>query len=90
VIRRLLQLLGKPETLIQYVKDRPGHDRRYSIDCRKLHALGWRPTRDFDEALAETVAWYRENEAWWRKIQTGEYRDYYRMMYEGREIGAKG
>ncbi len=89
VIHRLLQLLGKPESLIQYVKDRPGHDRRYSIDCAKLRALGWRPTRDFDQALAETVAWYRDNASWWRKIQSGEYRDYYRKMYEGREVTAK-
>jgi dTDP-glucose 4,6-dehydratase len=88
VIRRLLRLLDKPDSLIQFVKDRPGHDRRYSIDCAKLQALGWQPTRDFDEALAETVDWYKAHETWWRKIQTGEYRDYYRKMYEGREVTA--
>jgi dTDP-glucose 4,6-dehydratase len=86
VIRRLLRLLDKPDSLIQFVKDRPGHDRRYSIDCSKLNALGWQPTRNFDAALAETVDWYKANESWWRKIQSGEYRDYYRKMYEGREI----
>jgi dTDP-glucose 4,6-dehydratase len=76
------------DSLIQFVKDRPGHDRRYSIDCAKLQALGWQPQHYFDEALAETVAWYQANESWWRKIQTGEYRDYYRKMYEGREVSA--
>ena len=82
-------MLGKPESLIQYVKDRPGHDRRYSVDCTKLKALGWQPAHPFEEALAQTVAWYREHEMWWRKIQSGEYRDYYRKMYEGRETAAK-
>jgi dTDP-glucose 4,6-dehydratase len=90
VIRRLLKLLGKPETLIQYVKDRPGHDRRYSIDCTKLKALGWAPAYEFEKALAATVSWYRDHENWWRKIQSGEYRDYYRKMYEGRETATAG
>lgn len=86
LIRRLLRLLGKPESLIQYVEDRPGHDRRYSVDCSKLKALGWQPAHPFEEALAQTVTWYRDHEAWWRKIQSGEYRDYYRRMYEGRAV----
>jgi dTDP-glucose 4,6-dehydratase len=89
LIRRLLRLLSKPESLIQYVKDRPGHDRRYSVDCSKLKALGWQPAQPFEGALAQTVAWYRENEAWWRKIQSGEYRDYYRRMYEEREVSPR-
>jgi dTDP-glucose 4,6-dehydratase len=89
LIGRLLRLLGKPESLIQSVKDRPGHDRRYSIDCARLKTLGWQPTHPFDEALAQTVAWYQNNEAWWRKIQSGEYRDYYRKMYEERETAAQ-
>ncbi|MEX2473041.1 MAG: dTDP-glucose 4,6-dehydratase [Gemmatimonadota bacterium] len=65
VVRTLLRVLGKPESLIEYVKDRPGHDRRYAIDfSRAAHELGWRPTRDFEEGLADTVQWYMENEAW--------------------------
>jgi dTDP-glucose 4,6-dehydratase len=65
VVRTLLRVVGKPESLIEYVKDRPGHDRRYAIDFSRATAeLGWRPTRDFDEGLADTVQWYMENEAW--------------------------
>jgi dTDP-glucose 4,6-dehydratase len=82
----ILKLLGKPESLIRYVKDRPGHDRRYSLDCTKLRDLGWRPRHRFAEALAETVQWYVENEWWWRKIKSGEYWEYYRRQYEGREL----
>ncbi len=84
--RLILKLLGKPESLIRYVKDRPGHDRRYSLDCTKIKALGWRPRHRFEEALAETVRWYVENQWWWRKIKSGEYWEYYRRQYEGREI----
>jgi len=84
--RLILKLLGKPESLIRHVKDRPGHDRRYSLDCAKLKALGWRPRHRFEEALAETVRWYVENEWWWRKIKSGEYWEYYRRQYEGREL----
>ncbi len=79
--RRILALLGKPESLIRYVADRPGHDRRYALDCRKIHALGWRPAHPFDEALAETVRWYREHEAWWRRRKTGAFQEYYRRQY---------
>ncbi|HIC94591.1 MAG TPA: dTDP-glucose 4,6-dehydratase, partial [Anaerolineae bacterium] len=84
--RLILKLLGKPESLIQYVRDRPGHDRRYSLDCSKIRALGWRCRYSFEEALERTVRWYVENEWWWRKIKSGEYWDYYRRQYEGREI----
>jgi len=84
--RLILKLLGKPESLIQYVRDRPGHDRRYSLDCSKIRALGWRCRYSFEEALEGTVRWYVENEWWWRKIKSGEYWDYYRRQYEGREI----
>jgi dTDP-glucose 4,6-dehydratase len=83
--RRILELLGKPASLIQYVADRPGHDRRYSIDCAKLRALGWQPRHTFDEALAETVRWYQDNPWWWTKIKSGEYREYYQSMYGDRE-----
>ncbi len=82
--RRILGLLGKPERLIQPVPDRPGHDRRYAVDTSKLRALGWAPEHAFDEALAATVAWYRANEAWWRPIKSGEFRQYYQRQYGAR------
>jgi dTDP-glucose 4,6-dehydratase len=88
VTERILELLGKPKSLIQPVRDRPGHDRRYSIDCSKLRALGWAPRFSFDQALAETVHWYQDNQAWWKKIKSGDYLEYYRKMYAGREVEA--
>jgi len=84
--RAILDLLDKPYSLIQHVVDRPGHDRRYSLNCDKLIALGWKSRHPFDQALEKTVRWYVENEWWWRKIKSGEYMDYYRQMYHGREI----
>ena len=69
--QRLLALLGKPDSLIRYVADRPGHDRRYSIDCTKARALGWKPRWTFDEALAATVQWYRDNRWWWEPLKAG-------------------
>jgi dTDP-glucose 4,6-dehydratase len=83
--RRILELVGRPESLIKPVADRPGHDRRYSLDCSKLQSIGWRPQVPFDRGLAETVAWYREHEAWWRPIkeQDAEYRRYYQAQYGG-------
>jgi dTDP-glucose 4,6-dehydratase len=82
--RRILELTGRGEDLIKLVPDRPGHDRRYSIDPRKLKALGWQPKMDWDTGIALTVRWYQENEWWWRKIKTGEYLEYYRRQYAGR------
>ncbi len=82
----ILDLLGKPHGLIQHVTDRPGHDRRYSLNCDKLTALGWKSAHTFEEAMEKTARWYVENEWWWRKIKSGEYMAYYRHMYEGREI----
>jgi dTDP-glucose 4,6-dehydratase len=79
--RKILRLLGKPESLIQPVKDRLGHDRRYALDSSKLHALGWRPAHGFDDALAATVDWYREHVAWWRPLKSGEFRNYYERQY---------
>lgn len=79
--RMILKLLGKPESLIQFVPDRPGHDRRYALDVSKLRALGWRSTHTFEEALRKTVQWYVENEWWWRKLKSGEYLEYYRKQY---------
>jgi dTDP-glucose 4,6-dehydratase len=84
--RLILDLLGKPHSLIQPITDRPGHDRRYSVNCDKVRALGWRSRHAFEDALAKTVSWYVDNEWWWRKIKTGEYWDYYKRQYEGREL----
>jgi dTDP-glucose 4,6-dehydratase len=68
--RRILQLLGKPETLTEYVKDRPGHDRRYSVECSKIRGLGWQPRHQFEEALEETIRWYENNTDWWKKLKS--------------------
>ncbi|HUT18387.1 MAG TPA: dTDP-glucose 4,6-dehydratase [Anaerolineae bacterium] len=84
--RAILDLLGKPHSLIQPVRDRAGHDRRYSLDCTKLRALGWRSRDDFARAIEKTVRWYMDNEWWWRKIKSGAYKEYYRRQYEGREL----
>ncbi|MBC7871032.1 MAG: dTDP-glucose 4,6-dehydratase [Chitinophagaceae bacterium] len=84
VIRRMLALLGKPETLIRRVPDRPGHDRRYAMNCDKLRALGWERQYNFESALEATVRWYEQNEWWWRKIKTGDYLEYYKQQYAER------
>jgi dTDP-glucose 4,6-dehydratase len=82
VVKGLLAALKKPESLISYVKDRPGHDRRYAIDATKISKeLGWRPTASFDSGLRQTVEWYQQNESWWRQIISGEYQHYYKAMY---------
>jgi dTDP-glucose 4,6-dehydratase len=82
--KRVLKLLGKPESLIKPVTDRPGHDRRYSLDCGKLRSLGWSPTVPFEEGLRATVDWYREHESWWRPIkeQSPAFRDHYQRHYK--------
>jgi dTDP-glucose 4,6-dehydratase len=82
--REILRLTGKPETLIRPVKDRPGHDRRYSIDSKKVRQLGWTPKHPFGKALEATVAWFREHEAWWRPLKSGELKAWYRQQYENR------
>ena len=85
IVKLVLRLVGKPETLIQYVKDRPGHDRRYAIDARKSQAqLGWAPRHRFEDALASTVRWYLERRAWWERVISGEYLRYYEKQYGGR------
>jgi dTDP-glucose 4,6-dehydratase len=84
VAKRILDLLGKPYSLIRLVPDRPGHDWRYALDVSKIVALGWRSRHTLDEALEKTVRWYVENEWWWRKIKSGEYREYYRRQYAER------
>jgi dTDP-glucose 4,6-dehydratase len=80
----ICDLLGKPRALIRPVTDRPGHDRRYSLDVSKVCALGWEPGHTFAEALEKTVRWYVDNEWWWRKIKTGEYMEYYKKQYGAR------
>jgi len=85
VVRLLLKHLGKPDSLVSFVKDRPGHDRRYAIDPGKITAeLGWRPRYTFEEGLRRTVDWYLDHRRWWERIKSGEYTAYYREMYEGR------
>jgi dTDP-glucose 4,6-dehydratase len=82
VVRRVLELSGADESLIEHVKDRPGHDRRYSLSSEKLRSeLGWEAQVRFAEGLERTVAWYRENEQWWAPIRSGEYREYYERHY---------
>lgn len=83
----ILRLLNKPESLIQPITDRPGHDRRYALDCRKVQGLGWRSRHNFEQAIEATVKWYQDNQAWWHKVKSGEhYQQYYQRQYTGREI----
>jgi dTDP-glucose 4,6-dehydratase len=85
ITKKILAILGKPETLIKYVKDRPGHDRRYAIDSSKIQKeLGWRPSQQFDKALEYTVKWYVENRTWWERVKSGAYREYYEKQYGAR------
>jgi dTDP-glucose 4,6-dehydratase len=91
VVNAILRLTGRDASLIRHVPDRPGHDRRYAMNARKLREeLGWRPRHGFDDGLAETVAWYRDNGAWSASVRSGAYRDYYERQYAGRlASGAK-
>jgi dTDP-glucose 4,6-dehydratase len=83
----LLRLLGKPGTLIRYVEDRPGHDRRYAVDSSKLtRVTGWKPRISFEEGIVQTVEWFRANESWWRPIKQGDFRVYYERMYGQRKV----
>ena len=85
LVKLLLARIGKPESLITFVKDRPGHDRRYAIDSSKIkRELGWEPSMTFENGIAETVDWYLEHRGWWERIINGEYQRYYAAMYEGR------
>jgi dTDP-glucose 4,6-dehydratase len=85
VVQSILDHLEKPHSLIRFVKDRPGHDRRYAIDFSKIERdLKWRPQVTFEEGIRLTVEWYQEHRPWWRKIKTGEYMNYYKRMYENR------
>ena len=82
--REILRLTGKPDALIRRVTDRPGHDRRYSVDSSKIGQLGWAPRHAFAVALENTVRWYREHEAWWRPLKSGEFRSWYERQYANR------
>jgi dTDP-glucose 4,6-dehydratase len=85
VVRRILDLTGASPDLVRHVQDRPGHDRRYSVDSSKLRDLGWTPQHSFDAGgLEETVDWYRENREWWEPIKSGDYKRYYEQQYAGR------
>jgi dTDP-glucose 4,6-dehydratase len=87
VVRSILELTGRDESLIEHVTDRPGHDRRYSVSGEKLRAeLGWEPAVRFEDGLRRTVDWYRDNESWWGPIRSGDYREYYERQY-GRALG---
>ncbi|MGH3071693.1 MAG: dTDP-glucose 4,6-dehydratase [Gaiellaceae bacterium] len=88
IVSRILELTGADASLIRHVEDRAGHDRRYSLDTAKLRSLGWAPQKRFDEGIAETVAWYRENRSWWEPIKSGEYREYYERQYAARLAGS--
>jgi dTDP-glucose 4,6-dehydratase len=88
VAERLLELTGADRSLLRSVPDRPGHDRRYSVDSTKLHALGWSPQTPFEIGLRETVSWYRENRGWWEPIKSGDYREYYERQYAERLANA--
>jgi len=80
-VRRILELTGGDESLIEHVADRPGHDRRYSLSCEKLQGLGWRSRTSFADGLGQTVDWYRNNAWWWEPIRSGAYREYYERQY---------
>lgn len=85
VVKTILQHLDKPESLIRYVTDRPGHDMRYAIDPTKIHnRLGWLPKTSFDEGIEKTIKWYLDNESWWKNILAGDYQNYYDRMYADR------
>lgn len=85
IVKKLLELLGKDESSIEYVQDRFGHDRRYAINFSKIkNELGWQPTVTLDEGLKRTVAWFQENEAWWKNVKSGDYQKYYAEQYEKR------
>jgi dTDP-glucose 4,6-dehydratase len=87
IVKLILKNLKKPESLITYVKDRPGHDRRYAIDSSKIQRqLGWKPSYTFEQGIVETIKWYVENETWWKRIISGEYKEYYQILYGSREV----
>lgn len=89
IVKTILEKLGKPESLISYVEDRLGHDRRYGIDPTKItEELGWKPRHNFETGMQETITWYLQNKEWWTRIQTGAYREYVAKQYDGRLGGS--
>lgn len=83
IVKKIVTLMGKEDSVIEFVKDRPGHDRRYAIDWTKIKTeLGWQPLHDFDTYLTQTVEWYKSHEEWWRHIKSGEYQSHYETQYE--------
>jgi dTDP-glucose 4,6-dehydratase len=86
VVKRILELTGRDDSLIDFVADRPGHDRRYSLASTKVEELGWQAEVGFDRGIERTVAWYQDNETWWEPLRSGEYRDYYERHY-GKALG---
>jgi dTDP-glucose 4,6-dehydratase len=87
LVRRVVELTGADRALIEFVSDRPGHDRRYSLSSEKVRALGWKPSVRLAEGLARTVRWYQANRWWWEPVRAGTYRDYYERQY-GSALGA--
>jgi dTDP-glucose 4,6-dehydratase len=87
IVKRVLRLMGKPESLLSYVKDRPGHDRRYALHCTKMEKdLGWKPAIPLDEGLQQTIEWYKKNAEWLAGVRGGDYRSYYAKYYENRDL----
>ena len=87
IVKIILKLLGKTENQITYVKDRPGHDRRYAIDSTKIQTeLNWKPKYQFEDGIAQTIKWYVDNESWWRKVMSGEYLKYYDINYSSKMV----
>jgi dTDP-glucose 4,6-dehydratase len=80
-VKRILELAGRDESLIEHVRDRPGHDRRYSLSSERVRGLGWEASTSFEDGIERTVGWYRENEWWWEPIRSGAYREYYERQY---------
>ncbi|KAB2832588.1 MAG: NAD-dependent epimerase/dehydratase family protein, partial [Candidatus Brocadia sp.] len=84
----ILDELKKPHSLLEHVKDREGHDRRYALDCSKLKSLGWKAQIKFENGLKDTIQWYENNQSWWKRIKNGEFMEYYHKQYKHRFANA--